>query len=56
MLAAATVLTANSSADVRLPAEDETFAAFEWFCLAHLNKATEYTGVVQGYQGQTNPR
>jgi hypothetical protein len=20
------------------PAEDETFAAFEWFCLAHLNK------------------
>jgi hypothetical protein len=39
ILAATTVLlgTARTDAD---PAEDETFAAFEWFCLAHLNKTT----------------
>jgi hypothetical protein len=27
------------------PAEDETFAAFEWFCLAHLNKSGEIPGL-----------
>ena len=45
MLAAATVLLANGRADAD-PAEDETLAAFEWFCLAHINKATEIAGVV----------
>jgi hypothetical protein len=27
------------------PAEDETFAAFEWFCLAHLNKSGDVPGL-----------
>ena len=36
----ATVVLGTARADAG-PAEDETFAAFEWFCLAHLNKATE---------------
>jgi hypothetical protein len=40
ILTATVVLLGTARADAG-PAEDETFAAFEWFCLAHLNKATE---------------
>ena len=54
MLAAATVLLANGRADAG-PAEDETFAAFEWFCLAHLNKATEIPGLFKAIRVKPIP-
>src|SRR4029078_13049719 len=44
ILAATIVVLGTARADAG-PAENETFAAFEWFCLAHLNKATEIPGV-----------
>src|SRR6478672_10074240 len=44
ILTATTVLLGTVRTDAG-PAEDETFAAFEWFCLAHLNKATKIPGL-----------
>jgi hypothetical protein len=44
ILTATTVLLGTACTDAG-PAEDETFAAFEWFCLAHLNKATKIPGL-----------
>jgi len=54
MLVAATVLLANGRADAG-PADDETFAAFEWFCLAHLNKATEIPGLFKAIKVKPIP-
>ena len=40
-IAAAIALLSHTHIVAAGPAEDETFAAFEWFCLAHLNKSSE---------------
>jgi hypothetical protein len=48
------VLLGTARADAG-PAEDETFAAFEWFCLAHLNKATEIPGLFKAIRVKPIP-
>ncbi len=54
ILTATMVLLGAARADAG-PAEDETFAAFEWFCLAHLNKATKIPGLFKAIRVKPIP-
>ena len=54
ILAATIVLLGTARVDAG-PAEDETFAAFEWFCLAHLNKATKIPGLFKAIRVKPIP-
>jgi hypothetical protein len=54
ILTATVVLLGTARADAG-PAEDETLAAFEWFCLAHLNKATKIPGLFKAIRVKPIP-
>ena len=54
ILTATVVLLGTARADAG-SAEDETLAAFEWFCLAHLNKATEIPGLFKAIRVKPIP-